>query len=177
MQNKMILVIGGARSGKSSFSEKYALECGMKPFYIATAPCLDDEMRARIALHRAQREHVNWTTIESQVQLVEALQEAVEKGADTILVDCLTLWINNLLYEDSALNERIFSEKFTAILAQIKSIPCPITFVINEVGLGIVPESQIARTFRDISGRCAQMLASASDEVYWMVAGISQRIK
>ena len=177
MKNEIILVLGGARSGKSSFAEKLIRDRGGCKFYLATAPVCDPEMRDRIARHQAIRAADHWTTIEEQFELENALCRAVSQGAQSILVDCLTLWINNLLYQNAELTEAEFSERAASLLQTLKSLPACIVLVINEVGLGLVPENPLARKFRDLSGRCAQTLAAGADEVYFLAAGLPLRMK
>ena len=177
MKNKLILVTGGARSGKSRFAEKLAREAGEKRFYIATAPVFDAEMAERVARHKALRAQDNWRTIEEETDLASALSQAAEQGAETILVDCLTLWINNLLYRDGKLSEEAFAGVCGKVLDRARELPAQVVMVISEVGLGLVPENALSRRFRDLSGRCAQLVAERADEVYFLIAGISQRIK
>jgi len=177
MKNKIILVVGGARSGKSGAAERMVKECGAKRFYIATMPVFDGETADRVELHRQNRAADHWVTIEEQLDLTGALRRAADSGAEGILVDCLTLWINNLLYRDETLTEREMAEITRQLVEVLRQLPSCTVLVINEVGLGLVPESPLARRFRDLSGRCAQIVAAAADEVYFMVAGIKQRIK
>lgn len=177
MSNKIILVIGGARSGKSRFSEELVLRADGTPFYIATAPVLDSEMAERVRLHRERRAAANWITIEEELNLVNAVRLAAAEDAGAVLIDCLTLWINNLLYENPELSETEMAEKSRALVDELRLGPPFSVLIINEVGLGLVPELPLARRFRDLSGRCAQVIASEADEVYFMVAGIAQRIK
>ena len=177
MKNKLILVTGGARSGKSRFAEKLAREGGEKRFYIATAPVFDAEMAERVARHKALRARDNWQTIEEETDLASALSHAAEQGAETILVDCLTLWINNLLFRDEQLSEEAFAQVCGKVLDRARETPAQVVMVISEVGLGLVPENALSRRFRDLSGRCAQLTAERADEVYFLIAGIPQRIK
>ncbi|MBN2642385.1 MAG: bifunctional adenosylcobinamide kinase/adenosylcobinamide-phosphate guanylyltransferase [Victivallales bacterium] len=175
--NKIILISGGARSGKSLAAEKMVCSSGSKPFYIATCPVIDGEMSERVQRHQQRREADNWQTIEEQLDLVKALEQARDKHADAVLIDCLTLWINNLLYHNPKLSEDALAEKAANLVKSMKTMPFLTVLVISEVGLGLVPESALARRFRDLSGRCAQIIAAAADEVYFSVAGIQQRIK
>lgn len=177
MKNKIILVIGGARSGKSQLAEELARMAGEKRFYLATAPVCDAEMAQRVRLHQEFRSRDNWITIEEEINLVKALQIAATNGADSILIDCLTLWINNLLYHNGEFQESDIIPLADELVCCMRQLPIVTVLVINEVGLGLVPESLLARKFRDISGRCAQIIAKEADEVYFMVAGIKQRIK
>lgn len=177
MKNKIILVTGGARSGKSSFSERLVCENSRKRAYVATCPVLDDEMRSRVERHRKDRAARQWDTIEEQIDLAGALRLAEESGADGILVDCLTLWINNLLYHDPDFAEDAMKEKCSDLIAALENYPGLVVLVLNEVGLGIVPDTPLSRNFRDCSGRCGQMLAAAADEVWFCVCGIPRKIK
>lgn len=176
MSNEIILVTGGARSGKSRCAEALLTEIPDK-FYLATCPVLDDEMAQRVRRHRADRAAAAWTTIEEPVELAAAVRQAVRAGAGGLLIDCLTLWINNLLYRNPELGEDELAALLAALLPELENIPGPAVLVINEVGLGIVPDSPLARRFRDLSGRCAQTVAAAADAVYFCLAGIQQRIK
>ncbi len=185
MSNRIVLVTGGARSGKSRFSEGLVLQSEGNPFYIATCPVLDDETADRVRRHRLRREAANWTTIEEERNLVGAVRLAAAEDAGAVLIDCLTLWINNLLFEDPGLSEDDMARKAEELVAALREGPPVCVLVINEVGLGIVPESPLSRIggslglgrFRDLSGRCAQIVAAAADEVYFTVAGIAKRIK
>lgn len=177
MSNKLILITGGARSGKSRLAEKLVLQAEGTPFYLATAPVLDAEMADRVRRHRERRETQNWVTIEEERDLAGAVRRAAAGGAGAILIDCLTLWINNLLYETPELNEDAIAERTAELTDALRAGPPLCVLVINEVGLGLVPESPLARRFRDLSGRCAQIVAADADEVYFTVAGIAQRIK
>lgn len=173
MKNNIILVTGGARSGKSSFAENLIGSDCQNKTYIATCPAFDEEMRQRIKIHREQRRNNGWVTIEEQYDLVRALADA----SGNVLIDCLTLWINNLLYQNKDFNEAMMVERTKNLLVALKKYPGQVVLVINEVGLGLVPENSLGRLFRDCSGRCGQMIAHESDEVYWMVCGLSQRLK
>lgn len=177
MKNRLILVTGGARSGKSLFAEQLVAETASRKFYLATCPVFDGELAERIARHKARREADDWRTIEEQLDLGSALRQAAASGGDGILIDCLTLWINNLLFEDPGLSEDDMARKAEELVAALREGPPVCVLVINEVGLGIVPESPLSRRFRDLSGRCAQIVAAAADEVYFTVAGIAKRIK
>jgi len=177
MTNRITLVIGGARSGKSAFAENLVRQNGGNRFYIATAPVLDPEMEDRVRRHKERRIADHWTTIEEETELAEALKLAVMQGAESILVDCLTLWINNLLYHESGITEDEMAARTDVLLKTLRRLPASTVLVIGETGLGVVPESPLARKFRDLSGRCAQILAAGADEVYFTVAGIAQRIK
>ncbi|MDB5614314.1 MAG: cobU [Devosia sp.] len=166
-----VLVLGGARSGKTAFAEQLAIRSGSKPAYLATAEALDSEMRDRVASHQAGRAG-QFATIEEPLALSDALLVASVKH-DVILVDCLTLWITNLLManEDVA---RAVSE-LGATLMQLKT--AKVILVSNEVGLGIVPDNAMARTFRDLAGSAHQRLAEICDDAYFVVAGLPITLK
>jgi adenosylcobinamide kinase / adenosylcobinamide-phosphate guanylyltransferase len=165
----VILITGGARSGKSVRAEARAIGFPGRPVYIATAEALDAEMAERIAQHRARRGS-DWLTYETPLELVAVLRETDRGGAR--LVDCLTLWLFNLLQagRDWA-NE---TEALADALAQQNS---PVVLVTNEVGLGIVPDNALARQFRDAAGIVNQTIARAAHEVEFMVAGLPMRVK
>ena len=175
----VILISGGARSGKSSYSEALAAGFPGPRAYIATAPVFDDEMAARVERHKLQRKNAGWDTIEEEINLAAAIEKA--SGYDTILVDCLTLWINNLLYEADKKGREISEDDISAKCAQLKKICAGfdgnIIFVINEVGMGIVPDNPAARKFRDLSGRCSQSIAKFADRVVLVSCGIPLILK
>jgi adenosylcobinamide kinase/adenosylcobinamide-phosphate guanylyltransferase len=164
------LVLGGARSGKSAFAERLVSESGLARLYVATAAPGDDEMRERIARHRAQRGN-GWRTVEEPLELVECLaHEAARERA--ILVDCLTLWLSNLMHAGQ--DDEAETRKLAAWLPQA---PGPIVLVSNEVGLGLVPETPLGRHFRDAQGRLNQRIAAAVDSVVFIAAGLPLQLK
>ncbi len=165
----IILITGGARSGKSVRAEVRALSFPGKPTYIATAEALDPEMRERIEKHRARRGG-NWLEREAPLELVTALSATDGSGAR--LVDCLTLWLSNLLHTGRDWTRE--AEGLADALARQKS---PVVLVTNEVGLGIVPDNALARQFRDAAGMVNQMMARVADEVEFVVAGLPMRVK
>lgn len=173
----LILVTGGARSGKSSFAEQLTDASAGKRVYIATAPVLDEEMAHRVKRHQLQRENKGWITLEEQTDLSSALAKAQQMGAEAVLIDCLTLWINNLLYHDETLNEDKMTKFTNDFLDSAAHFPGTLVMVLNEVGMGLVPESALSRTFRDCSGRCGQIIASRAQEVYLCVCSIPLQIK
>lgn len=164
------LVLGGARSGKSSFAENLAIQSGLSRVYLATAEAFDQEMKNRISRHQEERGS-GWTTIEEPVELVQALKNNANENA-VILVDCLTLWLSNLMGQDMELNAA-FSEFFDCL----EELEGSVIFVSNEVGQGIVPDNKMARDFRDMAGRLHQMLAEKANDVYFITAGLSQKLK
>ena len=171
---EIVFVIGGCRSGKSRHAlETAARIAANKRIFIATCIPYDAEMKQRVDRHQKERGR-DWQTVEAPVDLPQTVTDS-SRQADVVLIDCLTLWISNLLMEiedDETITERIFS------LAQtLESATCPVILVSNEVGAGIVPENQLARRFRDLVGTANQTLAEQADRVVWMVAGIPVRIK
>jgi adenosylcobinamide kinase/adenosylcobinamide-phosphate guanylyltransferase len=166
-----VLILGGARSGKTAFSEQLAIRSGSRPAYLATAEALDAEMRDRVASHRAGRA-AHFTTIEEPLALPDALLKASARH-DVILVDCLTLWITNLLMANEDVAKAV--SELGATLVQLKT--AKVILVSNEVGLGIVPDNAMARTFRDLAGSAHQRLAEICDDVYFIVAGLPMTLK
>jgi adenosylcobinamide kinase/adenosylcobinamide-phosphate guanylyltransferase len=165
----IILITGGARSGKSVRAEARSKAFAGKPVYIATAEALDAEMRERIAGHRARRGG-EWIEHETPLELVPALKATDGGGAR--LVDCLTLWLSNLM-----LAERDWSKETARLAESLRAQKSPVVLVTNEVGLGIVPDNALARRFRDAAGVMNQMIAQAADEVEFVVAGLPMRVK
>jgi len=165
----IILITGGARSGKSVRAEARARAFAGKPVYIATAEALDAEMADRIARHRARRGN-EWLERETPLELVAALDETDGGGAR--LVDCLTLWLSNLLHAG-----RDWTSATAALTDALARQRSPVVLVTNEVGLGIVPDNALARRFRDAAGIMNQTIARAADEVEFVVAGLPVRIK
>lgn len=166
-----VLILGGARSGKTSFAERMAMRAGETPLYLATAQALDGEMLERVKLHQQQR-HKRFATLEEPLALSTALKAAAREH-DVILVDCITLWITNMLGANREVAAAI--EELGAVLTQIDS--ARVILVSNEVGLGIVPDNPLARTFRDLSGATHQRLAEICDEVHFVIAGLPMTLK
>ena len=165
------LLTGGSRSGKS----RYALELAKsakKPFYIATGWAGDDEMADRITKHRKERGK-NWTTIEVKTDIASAIEKAERKGADYIIIDCLTLWVSNMMFEKTNIEKEI-KKAIAVIKSNRKAV---LVFVTNEVGSGIVPGDKISREFRDASGLVNQKIAAATDNVVLTVCGQPLYIK
>ncbi|MEC7206258.1 MAG: bifunctional adenosylcobinamide kinase/adenosylcobinamide-phosphate guanylyltransferase, partial [Pseudomonadota bacterium] len=161
--------IGGARSGKSISAENYTLNLGNNPFYMATCEILDEEMALRVKRHQ-QRRDKNWTTIVAPLDISGEIQKIGTRGP--FLIDCLTLWLSNHL-----LNKNNLDEKIDELITTLINSKSDIVLVSNEVGTGIVPDNLLAREFRDNAGFMNQKVASVSDEVYWVVAGIQTQIK
>lgn len=163
-----LFVLGGARSGKSAYAQARA-EALAGPFvFIATAEAYDDEMRDRIARHRADR-GAGWTTVEAPLDLPEAI--AAHHGR-VVLADCLTLWATNLM-----LGGRDVDAATAALCAAVRGFDGTIILVANEVGLGIVPDNALARAFRDVAGRMNQRVAAVAEEVQFLAAGLPLRLK
>jgi adenosylcobinamide kinase / adenosylcobinamide-phosphate guanylyltransferase len=164
------LVLGGARSGKSSFAEQLAESGGLTKIYLATATAGDDEMHARIAQHRKQR-GAGWTTVEEPLALVDVLTREATVGR-VVLVDCLTLWLSNLMFAER--DPEIEAKRLVRFLDVSRY---PIMFVSNEVGLGLVPETPLGRAFRDAQGRLNQIIAAAVPNVAFVAAGLPLWLK
>lgn len=168
---KTYLITGGSRSGKSRFALELA-KFAKKPFYIATAGIGDEEMQDRITKHQAERgEH--WTTIEEQIDLEKAIIQAQNQGADVIIVDCLTLWVSNIMFNDNA-DQKTELDKLKNAITETK---VPLVLVTNEVGSGIVPENAVSRQFRDEAGMVNQEIAKIVKNVVITVSGIPVEIK
>ena len=165
--SSLTLVLGGARSGKSRYAEGLIADLAPPWTYIATAQAWDDEMRERVALHRARRDH-QWRTVEEPIELPRAL--AATKGP--VLVDCLTLWLTNLM-----LGKHDLAGAFAALEAALAEAAGPVVLVSNEVGLGIVPDNALARAFRDEQGRLNQRIAALAGHVVFMAAGLPMVLK
>jgi adenosylcobinamide kinase/adenosylcobinamide-phosphate guanylyltransferase len=170
---KTTLVIGGCRSGKSSYAQALAEEIPGKKLYLATCIPQDEEMHARVGMHQDQR-GPDWDTLEEPVKLAAAIKQ---KSGDygVILIDCLTLWTSNILLSEEGVPG--LEKERGALLLSLKASGCPVILVSNEVGTGIVPENRLARLYRDEAGRVNQRVAATADRVVWMVAGIPVTIK
>lgn len=169
------LVLGGARSGKSRFAEQLAEQISekiAKPVtYIATAEPFDDGMKARIAKHQSERQQRNWQTLEAPTALAAAIKSVGDNNV--LLVDCLTLWLNNLIYYQK-------THEITPFLQAIDDnaeTPRNVILVSNELGLGVLPADKASRAFIDQAGELNQQVASLADNVYFVVAGIAQKVK
>lgn len=185
MGGKIILVTGGARSGKSTFAEKIALKENSGVAYIATAQILDDEMRFRVDLHQKRRPE-NWQTFEAPFDADKAI-ELAGKQYNTILFDCLTIYLSNVicnmsqteLIDEKLVNDKVLAAVKNLIKAAVKARADgkKIIFVTNEVGAGIVPENHLARLYRDVSGIANQKIAAIADNVVAVMAGIAVDLK
>ncbi len=182
----IILITGGARSGKSTYAEKLAKEYGSEVLYVATAIPFDDEMKHRIKKHREQRPE-NWETLEAYKDM-DILLENKCPSKKAVLLDCITVMITNIMFEvcpdfdkmvqeDLGAVEEAVNLQMDKLIASARLSGIPFIMVTNEIGMGIVPENQSARLFRDIQGRVNQKLAAIAKEVYLCVSGIPLKIK
>lgn len=179
MAGKIVLITGGARSGKSSFAEQYAAAAGEKIAYIATAQIYDQEMERRVALHRRRRP-ANWQTFEAPYRAELAMAAAA--AAEVILFDCLTLYTSNLMLSPEAPTEvearqQYILDAVERLLQSAVTTQKTVIFVTNEVGMAIVPENALAREYRDIAGWVNQKAARYAGEVYLIVCGLPVTIK
>lgn len=179
---RITLITGGSRGGKSRYALVLGEKVSSERVFIATATAGDDDMRDRIRRHKAEREGRNWRTIEEPLLLHEAIRKSGDAGA--IVIDCLTLWVSNLM--QCGRGDRDGWEKFNLermdksvrlALDAMKDVPGRLYVVTNEIGMGIVPDNALARSFRDLLGYCNQRMAQVADEVLLMVSGIPVAIK
>ncbi|MDO9465657.1 MAG: bifunctional adenosylcobinamide kinase/adenosylcobinamide-phosphate guanylyltransferase [bacterium] len=172
---KIVLITGGARSGKSSFAEKLASTLGKDVIFLATAEAMDKEMADRIKKHKSKRS-LTWKTVEEPININILNKFKNFEGA--VILDCVTLWLSNMIHKFGVegAEDHILGDIRT-LLKTVKTSKFTLIVVSNELGLGIVPENRLAREFRDIAGRCNQLIACMADEVYFMVSGIELKIK
>ncbi|MDH4028911.1 MAG: bifunctional adenosylcobinamide kinase/adenosylcobinamide-phosphate guanylyltransferase [Nitrospirota bacterium] len=178
MKTGVTFIIGGARSGKSSFALQKASEISGRKAFIATAEAFDDEMKARIESHMAERGG-EWDTYEEAIKVARVVNEVKNRYSVAVL-DCLTIWLSNLLIrtEAEAQKDQTIKETLRSFTGSIKDLGDLRLFIVsNEVGMGIVPENRLARQFRDLAGRLNQDMAQLADEVYMVTAGIPIKIK
>ena len=178
------LIIGGARSGKSTLAEKRAIDSGLHVIYVATAQALDGEMKRRIALHQARRP-ASWGLVEASLDLAATLAQHAAPGV-CLLVDCLTLWLSNMLFAGVAAKQAeageavdcaLFSGEVQALVDTLPSLPGQIIMVSNEVGWGLVPMAAVSRLFADEQGRLNQRVAAVCDHVTLVAAGLPVTLK
>ena len=178
------LIIGGARSGKSTLAEKRALESGLRVIYVATAQALDGEMQQRIALHQARRP-ADWGLVEAPLNLAAALQQHAAHDV-CLLVDCLTLWLSNLLFAGVAATQSeagqmidcpLFSGQTQALVTILPQLPGRVIMVSNEVGWGVVPMAAVSRLFADEQGRLNQRVAAVCEKATLVAAGLPVVLK
>lgn len=177
---KLILVTGGARSGKSSFAERYIKEIGKNVAYIATSQVYDEEMAFRVKLHK-QRRPAEWKTFESPFDAHEIIAKHGHEY-DAILFDCMTIYISNILCSQENIDDfdgiyEKVSSQVEKLIAAVKQVKATVVFVTNEVGSGIVPDNRLSREYRDLAGLSNQLLAKAADKVFLVVSGIPVDIK
>ena len=182
MDRRCILILGGARSGKSRFAESLASTISDRVLFIATAEAFDEEMKIRIAEHQRQRPR-SWQTLEVPTDVSNAIAAQIG-NAEVVLIDCLTLLVSNLMKErghSRSLNTQDAEKQVTAEIEKLAEFmqKTSATFIIvsNEVGLGLVSENRLGRVYCDLLGRANQMIARYADEVYFMVAGIPMKVK
>jgi len=170
------LVLGGARSGKSRYAEQQAIESGKDVIYIATAEARDDEMKARIGLHQQSRPQ-NWATVEEPIKLASILNKYDQQNS-CLLVDCLTLWLSNILFDKKGeLQQTVFDNETTALFDSLAQFSGHIILVSNELGLGVIAMDKMTRRFVDEAGLLHQKIATLSDKVVLVTAGLPQVLK
>jgi len=178
-QSGITLVTGGSRSGKSSYALALASGRGGTRLFVATCPPMDDEMKARIARHREERKGGGWDTLESP--LLSGADLEIASGYGVVLVDCLALWVNNIMYEaekgGTGLDEAGMAEMAGKLVSILAAFPGRVVLVTNEVGMGIIPDNAASRLFRDLLGRCNQVVAAGADTVIFMSCGIPLVLK
>ena len=174
--SKLVLIGGGARSGKSAYALQRARSLGPRRIFVATAEAFDDEMRARIAAHVAEREN-HFTTVEAPRDLEPMLEsiQARAEAVDVVVIDCLTLWLSNLLLAEVPTAE--IESRVERLAIACERATFPVLLVTNEVGFGLVPETALGRLFRDLTGRAHQRLARSAGEVLIAALGCMLRIK
>ncbi|MCP1173711.1 MAG: bifunctional adenosylcobinamide kinase/adenosylcobinamide-phosphate guanylyltransferase [Ralstonia sp.] len=183
MSRRLTLVLGGARSGKSHHAEQLALQCAGPVTYVATAGEGDEEMQLRVAMHRARRP-AEWALVEEPLHLAEALYTHAQHGG-CVLVDCMTLWLNNLLFSEHheypetglVTPPKAWTAEIDALLTALPLLPGEVILVSNEIGLGVVPMGAVTRFYVDELGRLNQRLAALADNVHLLVAGIPMVVK
>jgi adenosylcobinamide kinase / adenosylcobinamide-phosphate guanylyltransferase len=168
-----VLVLGGARSGKSAYALQRAQEWEGRLVYLATAEGKDEEMRKRIARHRARRRSRRWETIEEPLEVVWQLKE-MDDSIGVVVLDCVTLWVSNALLNNQ---EAELENQVAELIEEIPLLPFHFLAVSNEVGLGLVPDTPLGRGYRDLLGTVNQRLAQACKEVVFMTAGLPMKIK
>lgn len=170
---KIILITGGARSGKSKKAIAFAKSWGEKVVFLATAAGRDKEMEKRIRFHRKKRP-LSWQTVEEEID-VEGVAAEIKKETDGVIIDCLTFWVNNLI--QVGLSDRMIESRVRGVIKLLKKAHFPTVIVTNEVGAGVVPATPLGRRFRDLAGAVNQMVSRAADGVYLMVSGIALKVK
>jgi adenosylcobinamide kinase / adenosylcobinamide-phosphate guanylyltransferase len=175
MGKRLTLILGGARSGKSDFAQTLArARGGDDVIFVATAQALDGEMEVRIENHRRARP-VSWKTLQTPRGLVGELQTA--PTARVVLLDCVTLWVSNVMLAEETAAPDAMARELNDLLAWYRAAPCEMIVVSNEVGMGLVPDNELGRAYRDLLGAMNRLLAAAADEVFFVVAGLPIEIK
>jgi adenosylcobinamide kinase/adenosylcobinamide-phosphate guanylyltransferase len=176
---RVILITGGGRSGKSAYALRLGQSLSAPRTFVATCLARDDEMQDRIRRHQAARAGMGWETIEEPLDLPRAIRAA--RKQPTVLVDCLTLWVSNLMLREDQTDEDLGEQEIEVhalqVLAACQEHPGTVLFVTNEVGWGIIPENAMARRFRDLAGRCNQAIAAGADDVIMVVCGLPVYLK
>ena len=179
--SKIIFLLGGARSGKSSYAIDLAKRISDKVLYFATGVPCDDETKAKIEIHKKVRPK-SWIVVEEPLNL-EIVLNRIDKSIEVVILDCFTFWVSNLLlhYQDKKVDSSYLETEITTRVLQVisiaRNIRAQVIIVSNEVSMGIVPETSLGRVFRDILGRVNQMVTASADEVLLMVAGIPIKVK
>ncbi len=177
---KIILITGGARSGKSSYALELAESISTKRLFVATCPKIDAEMSERVRRHQEERQGRGWVTIESETDLVSVLSDKAE-GFEVVLIDCITLWVNNILFADEShgfsLNDQNIAALCNKWLETAQHFKGTVICVTNEVGLGIVPDNALARKYRDLVGTCNQLIGKNATEAILVSCGIPLFLK
>ena len=171
-KGRVVLVLGGTRSGKSRYAQQLAESWWPRPLYLATAEVLDAEMAARVQLHQQQR-GARWACVEEALDVAGAITHTAP-DRDGILIDCVTIWLTNVLLKEG---EAAVQTRKDALLAALAATPRDVILVSNEVGMGVVPESKLGRQFRDLQGWVNQDLAAAADTVVFVIAGLPLSLK
>ncbi len=179
--SKLILVTGGARSGKSEFAERYLRTHATQSAYIATAEVLDEEMKYRVQLHRQRRMDSFWINYEAPYH-AENILKNLPSEVDAVLFDCLTVYVSNMMYQDfetTTAQERwkVVQQNINTLLEAARNSGKTVVFVTNEVGDGIVPDNPLAREYRDVIGWVNTMVATACSQLYWSICGHTVEIK
>lgn len=176
---RVMLVVGGCRSGKSAYAQQVAESLPPRRLYVATCPVTDDEMARRIETHQLARSGRGWETIEEQIDIAEVFCR--HRQHNVLLVDCVTLWVNNLMYaaerECRCVSETEIAEECHEMLEAARGCPGTVILVSNEVGMGIVPDNPTARAYRDLVGRANQEIAMRADRVTLVSCGIPLHLK